>query len=1406
MSSHAKASTAGTTQRQATGLGRIFRGAAATRASSFGRNGRGTSSGRLGALGLAMAVAAALLALFAASASAIGIHEEEEFSPLAPPTGVTLHELNGLALDEATGNVFVTDAEGGVVGQVAIFGAEGGDPVELEPPFRLSAGLQFDINTSYALAFDNAAPSSKLGTLYVYDWVTEKLREYRRDGLSEQYVWENEAEGEGPKLPPGAGSQSTGGSVDDDGNVWVGAAHASAIFKVTPAGVVSEFPLNPEENLNDPLSTPGQTAVDSAGDVFVTQGSTGLYKCVPNEAGEITRAGCSPGLPVVSGNARGVAVDRSHNRLYVALSSGGAESGARIEEFDIATMKKVTPSFAKGVHLAQIAVNEESGRIYAAEPGPILGGNGQVRVYGPVVTVPTVNATAATGVTGTKATLNGTVNPEGIAVEECFFEWGSTASYGHKEACEGALGSGSEPLPVELKLSGLTPNGATYHYKLFAKNENGLSESADKTLTTSSTVTTEAATAIGPEAATLHGTVRPEGSEVLDCAFEWKLATDASFQNSPCDPDAAELEPDFTAHAVKADLSGLDANGTYVFRLKFTVQEGLEEATRYGATLSFTTTGPPQISEVRAVGATENSVTLEAKIDPSGFQTGYRFEWGPTGAYGSRYPALSDEQIGSGTAPIRVFVNVPSLAAASTYHYRVVASSFAQGTSTSGDRSFETLNSCGLVAGRCLELASPMDLGLLGAPLRFTGQREIHYQASTQPGAVAYSIEAGTADATRGNEVLYKSTRSLGDGWGAAQLGPGADAPNEYDGNAALPAEFAALSPDLSCGVLRSNQPLTGDPQARLVVEAGGSNLYRRNPDGSYDLITNLGPENLDDINAESGNYTLNGMSEDCGRILFTSDLHYPGLGGAGETRLYEWESGSLRLAGKVPSGGGEEAAAEDAVGGTDNNHFNVVSDDGSRAFLSAPRATGKAGEVGETGVFVREGGHSYDLSTSKTSTPNEGSKYVGATPDGSRVYFTANAGLTEETSESGTDLYECRIAEDEAGELECGELVDLSPAPEGAANVYGLVGLADDGSHVYFAARAQLVPGRGPTTTQNQTANTYSIYNTSEGELAYAGTVTLSDIQSPPRTTTAQQSSWSSRVSASGRFLLFESRANVTGYESGGAAQAYLYDAAAAREAIKCLSCRTDGKPTEFDLEYPLETPAASNELYAPASLVVRDGSPRAFFVSQEALATGATQGELNLYEWANDQVTWIATEPGVGVGAGGGVNQRKIRFLGASEDGTDVYFADAKALNWENPEGRYAVWDARIGGGFPEPAQPSNCDPTSEGSCQGSGSGSPSSPSAASKGFHGEGNVEEPGNAANRCTGKARQAKRLSARAKKLRRNARKLARNGKHARAAKLNRKAKGLARKARGQSNQAKRCRRRLRAGNDGRAGK
>ena len=78
-------------------------------------------------------------------------------------------------------------------------------------------------------------------------------------------------------------------------------------------------------------------------------------------------------------------------------------------------------------------------------------------------TGPVVTTLAATNITQTQATLNGSVNPNGASTS-WHFEWGTTTAYGNNTPVVSA-GSGTTTSNVNATITGLT-SGTTYHFRL----------------------------------------------------------------------------------------------------------------------------------------------------------------------------------------------------------------------------------------------------------------------------------------------------------------------------------------------------------------------------------------------------------------------------------------------------------------------------------------------------------------------------------------------------------------------------------------------------------------------------------------------------------------------------------------------------------------------------------------------------------------------------------------------------------------------------------------------------------------------------------------------------------------------------------------------------------------------------
>lgn len=235
-----------------------------------------------------------------------------------------------------------------------------------------------------------------------------------------------------------------------------------------------------------------------------------------------------------------------------ATTPASAGSGnANVSES--AAISSLTP--ATTYHFRLVAENET---------GTSHGADRTFRTAGP----PTATTEAATGVGGVKATLAGTVNPSGIETKY-FFKYGTSPSYGQTTA-EKSAGSGSADVAKTEPLTGLQPE-TLYHFRIVAKNSAGEAEGVDKTFTTlgKPLATTGLASGIGATAATVEGTVNPQG-QATSYFFEFgpteayggktaEKAVGEGVGNLNVSAPLTELLPDTTYHFA---LVAKNASGT----------------------------------------------------------------------------------------------------------------------------------------------------------------------------------------------------------------------------------------------------------------------------------------------------------------------------------------------------------------------------------------------------------------------------------------------------------------------------------------------------------------------------------------------------------------------------------------------------------------------------------------------------------------------------------------------------------------------------------------------------------------------------------------------------------------------------------------------------------------------------
>jgi hypothetical protein len=261
----------------------------------------------------------------------------------------------------------------------------------------------------------------------------------------------------------------------------------------------------------------------------------------------------------------------------VTLSSELAESNALEVEWELGNEPKITVSTDEHEKTELKHTFTESGELEVKErvhtddlAFPVLETHRKIDIQGSKAggQKPAVAVVAATDVTATTATLNGTVNPEGAEVTSCTFEYGTSLPSGKTEPCAPSPGSGKGAVAVSAAITGLTAD-TTYRVKLSATNAAGTGE-ATSTFGPKPSVVADAASGVTQNAATLNATVNPEGAEVTSCTFEYGTTTSYG-SSAPC---SSAPGSGTGAVPVSTSITGLAAKTTYHFRVVATNATG----------------------------------------------------------------------------------------------------------------------------------------------------------------------------------------------------------------------------------------------------------------------------------------------------------------------------------------------------------------------------------------------------------------------------------------------------------------------------------------------------------------------------------------------------------------------------------------------------------------------------------------------------------------------------------------------------------------------------------------------------------------------------------------------------------------------------------------------------------------
>jgi hypothetical protein len=1093
-------------------------------------------------------------AVWSASASATIVH------PYLSSFG-SFSEVEGVATD-AAGDVYVYDS-----GASKIFKFDAaGNPVDFTSTGTNEiAGVAGAGFGEGEIAVDDSGGPAK-GDIYVAHASSSGILVYDAAG---------ESLGELGEPTDGPWGEACGVAVDPQGNVYVGlypsgaGGFASSVdeFKPSSNPVTSADYSSSIANLSEPCNI----AVDQAGNVFVGTWPEGpITRFEPSQFGGLSASGS-----FVDGKGTTLAVDSATQEVYVDEVGQIEQFGPHGEPFETPVSRFAYAGEGAISESTGIAVGPLNHYVYASN------GKGEINVFGPAASLQEATSGSASELSASGARLNGSVNPEGVPITECLFEYGESPSYGKTIPCAetpSELGTGSQPVAVHANLTGLEV-GPVYHFRLVAASANGTAEGQDRSFSLSA----------------------------------------------------------------------------------------------------------PKVEGVYADSVTATSVTFQGTVNPDANETTYYFEYGTDSSYGSSTPATDT---GAATVPQPALAHLQGLAAGTTYHFRLVATSDA-GTTYGSDLILTTQSVGGpltLLDGRQWEMVSPIVKHGAGVLVESIGGGVV--QASVSGNAIVYAAQSPIETEPEGNappeHVQILARRNADGTWSNRTLTTRNEETHRWP--VGLGTEYKMFTPDLSSAILEpyGNTPLspeaTDERSPYLRNEAACST-------GSGSCFTPF----LTRANTLAGarwdpepeslllNEKFLDATSDLKHAIFSSQ-EVKLIEGAAASGLYEWSEGHLEFVSINES----DEAVQGQLGGNDGYDLrNAISSDGSRVFWCEI-------ECGQYGgpLFMR------DTATDETvridPAGDFGRNFEGATEDGSRVFFTS-----ESNGEFQAKLAECTVVAT-AGRQGC-ESLEIAPELQG-----DVIGTNGDGSVIYYVSKAALAGAA------QAGANNLYVSHLENGKWEPRLIATLASESEDGKDWGAPNGALNeltARVSPNGRYLAFMSDRSLTGYDNLDAAsgepdeEVFLYDDQTSK--LTCPSCNRSGtRPQGLDFgEYgkaPLIDPGHifSNRWIA-ADLPVWDGinindalhqprylsdEGRLFFNSTDALVPQDTNGIADVYEFEPDGTGSCTQAEGCVDLISSGTSGEESAFVEASESGEDVFFATTAQLSSQDLDTEFDIYDAHV------------------------------------------------------------------------------------------------------------------------------
>ena len=409
---------------------------------------------------------------------------------------------------------------------------------------------------------------------------------------------------------------------------------------------------------------------------------------------------------------------------------------------------------------------------------------------------------------------------------------------------------------------------------------------------------------------------------------------------------------------------------------------------------------------------------------------------------------------------------------------------------------------------------------------------------------------------------------------------------------------------------------------------------------------------------------------------------------------VYEWTPDGIRLVSRDLDGNAVGGQLPFGVAaGQQLGQPGTMSRDGSRIFFHHSGALAGGAPDGVQSVFMRAGEDLKLVSPRRGPGPAADVHFAGASDDGEIVYLRTAEQLTDDARGGGDALYRYSVATDE-----------LSLAATTTDGVTFL-DVSGDGSTVLYQS--------GPAFFDQELFVTRGGVATSLGIVPMLDTFDAFGLVGSPRT-----DNQALRMSRDGSTVVFASTGSFAGTPPGRT-QVYRWTPAG---GVEHVSAKPDGSAPTADatignytaLNPTLPRGETNTHLLrnhpSLGRVLANDG--RIFFETPDPLVEGDGNGVIDVYEWDEGTVRLVTP----------GTQKVNAFYHDSSADGETVFFTTkARIIPELDRNVASDLYAARVGGGFPLPPPTSQCDGDS---CQGPGTGPPTTPRAGSDRFQGQGN----------------------------------------------------------------------------------